>query len=123
MRSLILRGSDRTITLSRDGAVFTVVDVDTYDYIFNLGPWCLYDWGGKLYARRTRRRGEKGPSTIYMHRVVALRFLGPPPSRVHLFVDHKDGNGLNNRQDNLRWATPKQNRWNILGQMQMELPV
>jgi hypothetical protein len=39
-----------------------------------------------------------------MHRVI----LGLPPSRIPE-VDHKDGNGINNRRSNLRLATHSQN--------------
>jgi hypothetical protein len=40
-----------------------------------------------------------------MHR----RLLGTPDDK---FVDHKDGNGLNNRRDNIRNCTPAQNNAN-----------
>jgi hypothetical protein len=43
-----------------------------------------------------------------LHRVVAMVFIGPPPSPHH-HVAHNDGNPGNNRLDNLRWATPKEN--------------
>lgn len=45
---------------------------------------------------------------IKMHRLI----LGLP-AKVPL-VDHKDRNGLNNRRENLRICTPKQNRGNAL---------
>lgn len=110
----------RTITLSTDGRIFTTVDIDNYYWLLALGPWHLYNWDGKLYAKRTRRKGERGPVSIYMHRVIMLRH-GPPPSKTQSFVDHRNGDGLWNLEKNLRWVTPKQNRWNIFGQMQFDL--
>lgn len=41
-------------------------------------------------------------------RLVALAFIGPPPTSKHE-VAHWDGNRTNNRPTNLRWATRKEN--------------
>ena len=51
--------------------------------------------------------GAKGLKTG-IHRLVALTFLGPPPSPLHE-VAHSDGNRHNNAITNLRWATHAQN--------------
>lgn len=45
---------------------------------------------------------------VHAHRLVALAFHGEPPTPEHE-VAHGDGDGLNNRPDNLRWATRKEN--------------
>ena len=44
----------------------------------------------------------------YIHRLVALAFLGDPPSPA-MQVAHNDGDRFNNAVGNLRWATPLQN--------------
>lgn len=44
-----------------------------------------------------------------VHRLVALAWLGPPPSSTHE-VAHGDGDKTNNAVSNLRWATPAENR-------------
>lgn len=54
--------------------------------------------GGRVYANN-RSRGA-------MHRLL----LGITDRRVH--VDHKNGNGLDNRRENIRPATPSQNLQN-----------
>lgn len=46
--------------------------------------------------------------TVNVHRLVAKAFLPHPPSDKHQ-VAHNDGNPENNRADNLRWATRKEN--------------
>jgi hypothetical protein len=45
---------------------------------------------------------------IPIHRLVALAFLGGPPSKDHV-VAHCDGSRDNNQPWNLRWATRKEN--------------
>ncbi len=43
-----------------------------------------------------------------VHRIVAMAFLGDPPTKEHI-VDHIDTNRQNNRPDNLRWITRLEN--------------
>lgn len=43
-----------------------------------------------------------------VHRIVAVAFLGEPPSKQHV-VDHIDTNRQNNRPENLRWLTKLEN--------------
>jgi hypothetical protein len=45
---------------------------------------------------------------IDVHRLVALAFIGHPPSPRHL-VAHNDGDRINNTASNLRWATQAEN--------------
>jgi len=45
--------------------------------------------------------------TIYVHRLVAVTFLGPPPEGHE--VAHNNGDRTDARLANLRWATPKEN--------------
>jgi len=44
----------------------------------------------------------------YAHQLVALAFIGPPPTRKHE-VAHDDGVPAHNHYTNLRWDTPKGN--------------
>lgn len=43
-----------------------------------------------------------------VHSLVCEAFHGPKPTTIHQ-VAHNDGTRTNNRSDNLRWATPKEN--------------
>jgi hypothetical protein len=70
--------------------------------------WSAAQKGGTVYAQRTDCSGPK-QKTIMLHRII----MGDP---IGLDVDHRDGNGLNNRRrgdfGNLRVATPYQNQSN-----------
>ena len=44
-----------------------------------------------------------------IHRLVVYAFFGPPPSRQHSHVNHKDLNPSNNCVDNLEYVTPSEN--------------
>lgn len=58
---------------------------------------------------RISLRGTGGRKQFFVHRLVALSFVGCPPSENHQ-VAHNDGSKDNNHFTNLRWATPAENQ-------------
>ena len=61
-----------------------------------------------------QRLGQKCEIQVYVHTLVALAFIGLPPTpmgrtRGSSVVDHKDENKLNNNADNLHWISVKDN--------------
>lgn len=62
----------------------------------------------KGYNRFGLLDADGNPVWIYMHQLVALAFVGPPPFR-GAEVCHKDGIRLNCHHSNLRWGTPTEN--------------
>ena len=65
-----------------------------------------YNWtaavdGRTVYAYRMVRNGEK-QKMLYLHRFILDATSGE-------IVDHKDGDGLNNRLDNLRFCSAAEN--------------
>ncbi|WLS01700.1 HNH endonuclease signature motif containing protein [Shinella oryzae] len=50
--------------------------------------------------------------TVTVHRLVCSAFHGEPTAG--MTVNHKDGDKLNNRADNLEWATPAENTQHAL---------
>ena len=52
--------------------------------------------------------------TVFVHRLVAAAFLGPPPSIRQSIVNHKDLDKGNNSVENLEWTTPSENRLHFL---------
>lgn len=91
--------------------------VSEEDYQFLLGfKWTFarsHKGGELIYARRSVREGSYN-RTILMHHVVMERAGLVRPSDKHT-ADHWDGNSLNNRRDNLRWATAQQQMANQHG--------
>ena len=76
-----------------------VIDLEDYDKIKNY-TWILDDSG---YVRTTVTE-ENGKSTTYgIHNII---------TGIKYHIDHIDRNPLNNRKNNLRWATLSQNAHN-----------
>ncbi len=76
---------------------FAIVDDEVFD-LLNQYRWCVrHDRSGNWYAVR-----KEGGKNIRMHR----KILNPQPG---FDTDHKNGNGLDNRKENLRQATRSMN--------------
>ena len=61
-----------------------------------------------------QRLGQKGEKQVCVHTLVALAFIGNPPTPMGRtqgcsVVDHKDEDKLNNHVDNLHWIPVKDN--------------
>lgn len=111
-----------TITIGARTQYQVKVSWEDYDYLMQW-PWTYAvshpQQGGLVYARRSVREGGRNV-TILMHRVIIARMGLKRPSKKH-FVDHENGDSLDNRRENnlglqqLRWLTAKQNRANQWG--------
>ncbi len=88
----------KTIELTQ--GFVAIVDDEDWKHLSRWRWKVLKCKGGKFYACRSTKS-----ATILMHRVVAKASDG-------MLVDHKNGNGLDNRRDNLRLATQSQNQFN-----------
>jgi len=81
---------------------FAIVDAADYDWL-NQFKWHTSTSQKHLYAH-CQIEGRD----ISMHRLI----MNPPPG---MFVDHINGNGLNNKRGNMRICTPRQNAYNRKG--------
>jgi hypothetical protein len=79
---------------------FTLIDDDDFERISE-NKWKFNNRG---YAVRLTHRNKKW-KTISMHRIILNAKDGE-------IVDHKNGDRLDNRKENLRIASPSQNCWN-----------
>ena len=60
------------------------------------------------YSRVSLCLKDIGVKDVYIHRMVAIAFLGYP-IKPEYQVNHKDGNVENNNLNNLEWVTPSEN--------------
>lgn len=76
---------------------------------------------GRGYQKVHLYDGEGGRERRYVHRLVALAFLGPPPSEEHE-VNHLDSDPENNCASNLQWVTRSENIQHGYEQGRGEIP-
>lgn len=83
-----------------------IVDEELY-LKFNCVKWLAVKYPGGYYAARAipNINGKRKQRIIYMHRII----IGAEKGEL---VDHINGNGLDNRINNLRLATYSQNAMN-----------
>lgn len=90
----------REIPLSR--GYVALVDDEDYSRAMAGGPWHANPRGRTVYAQRNRKRDDGSWTTQSLH-----GFLTGLP-----YVDHRNGDGLDNRRTNLRPSTAAQNAAN-----------
>lgn len=81
-----------------------LVDDEDFEEL-NRFKWFAHRWRHGWYAKRNLQRVEGKRPFLSMHCQIMGKISG-------LEMDHRDGNGLNNQKDNLRFATRSQNMAN-----------
>lgn len=89
----------REIPLSR--GLVALIDEDDFDLVNSVGRWYADRNCQTFYARKNFWRNGKCLSVRMHHVITGWRY-----------VDHANGNGLDNRRSNLRQATDQQNARN-----------
>lgn len=84
-----------------------IVDDEDYAELMKY-KWYLRKDG---YARRVEYVGKIAGKKAQKHFSMHRQILGV--SKGESSIDHVNGNRLDNRKENLRFATPQQNSWNI----------
>lgn len=97
MKKIIINGQETDYKINKDGKVFS-----NKTNRFLQGS--IYNTGYKM-VRLTVGNSKK---SYAVHRLVAEAFLQNPNNLP--IVNHKDGNKLNNKADNLEWVNQSENR-------------
>jgi len=125
MREFRIYGDDRA-------SMWALVDEIDYQWAVKWRWSSKKSRGGrKIYLRRNvttsngsyycEERGgvlrDRKQKTLFLHTAIMQRMGDVPPTNKHLMIDHRNGNGLDCRRANLRWASASMNRRNINGKL------
>lgn len=86
-------------TITEDGRVWTKIK----------NRWLTPHFNNYQYIFYPISKGVDGYRTVFAHTLVALKYIGKPPSNKHE-IDHIDNNKSNNHYTNLQWVTHSQNQ-------------
>jgi hypothetical protein len=79
--------------------------------VFNINGRKLTPYISKCCGRmRVGLMSNKRPAALEIHRLLGIAFIPNPENKK--FVDHIDGDKLNNSLNNLRWLTASENTFN-----------
>lgn len=112
---------------------YAIVDQEDYEWLIRDGHLWNVNWKRsqrgrgplKPYMRRAigvNANGERLHTfTLYLHQAIVDRMGLVAPSKMHVLIDHRNGNSLDCRRANLRWVTHSQNSKNVYGSHSHEL--
>jgi hypothetical protein len=106
MKPINIKGYEN-YSITKDGRIFNTTD--TRGNILDT-PRELKSYPNKNTTYRTSViRNNHIPKAVYIHRLVAEAYI-EKPSDLHIEVNHKNLNKLDNRVENLEWVTKARNR-------------
>jgi hypothetical protein len=106
MKPIHIKGYEN-YSITKDGRIFNTTD--TNGKILDT-PRELKSYPNKNTNYKTAvLRSSYKPKSVYVHRLVAEAYI-EKPSDLHIEVNHKNLNKLDNRVENLEWVTRSRNR-------------
>ncbi|GAA4845292.1 HNH endonuclease [Algivirga pacifica] len=107
-----LKNAEKHVILSEEAYSF-IENNEYYKEIKLLENLRLHSSGYVFYQRNyPLKNGKYKNVTIYIHKLIAEKFIDMPPSDKRLFVRIINGNPLDCRTKNLEWATMSELRRN-----------
>ena len=83
-----------------------------HNYCYEISSEGRIKINGELVEPFVQRNGYRKIAGKYLHRLVAELFVPNPDNKP--FVDHINTDSLDNRAENLRWVTYKENNNNLI---------
>ena len=106
-----IKGFDSRYSISNFGRIRQnhITYIGRNHHIYNFEEKIIepHTWQSRYLRVDLKSVRNKIRLATYVHKLVAEYFIGPRPEG--LVIDHIDGNYLNNRVDNLRYVTLKEN--------------
>jgi len=101
-----------------------LVSPEDYEWAKDRGNWFVTHAIHKKWKTMYPVRSEGG-RLIWLHKEVLMRAVGPHSDPRYHIGDHMNGNKMDARRGNLRWATFQMNARNVHGIItrQFELPL
>ena len=99
---------EKYYTITPDGCIYTKVRNRWLKPHENMYGYIFYSIS----------KGVDHPVTVFAHTLVALKYIGQPPTPKHE-IDHIDNNKANNHYTNLQWVTHSQNQLKAYSQGRM----
>lgn len=104
------------VWIDPENNIFVLVSLEDYEWAMQ---WRWHTTPNKnktkLYATRMTAnytQGVRFQKKIYLHKDVLLRTGIKPRTKKHIIGDHINGDSLDSRRENLRWATHSMNNRN-----------
>lgn len=107
-----LKNADEYVTIS--GEVYEFIESNPYYQEINfLNHLRLHSNGYVFYQKNyPQKDGSYKNVTIYLHKLIAEKYIEKPTANKRLFVRIKNGNALDCRIENFEWATMSELRRN-----------
>jgi hypothetical protein len=89
---------EKFYTIGQDGRIWSKIK----------NRWMKPIQNNSGYLHTCITKGAERPLWVFNHTLVALKYIGEPPTDKHE-INHKDNNRANNEAINLEWVTKSQN--------------